>query len=253
MSNITNNIKNKTVAYRRVSTESQNSDRQLYETGLTFDLEFEDKVSGKDTLNREGFQACIKALSKGDTLYIHDISRSGRNTEQVLGFIRILTARGVTVKFYKEGLEFCGEGSDPLKAAISQMVLTMLAAVHTLFITNNSTATKEGLVRAKARGVKLGAANPKWQAANKAKVDVIRKRTSNTAISHAEKYRTQVEMMISMKLPFDKMADKMKELKLTTQNGKNYTAGSMRSLCKYLGYDGKSVASRYEQFVGRDL
>ncbi len=242
-------MNSKTVAYRRVSTESQNTERQLFETGINFDLEFEDKLSGKNTANREGLQACIKALHKGDTLYIHDISRAGRNTEQVLAFIRELNEKGVTVKFYKESLEFGGAGGDPIKAAIGQMVLTVLAACHTLFLTNNATATKEGLARAKARGVKLGASNKKWQEANR---DVVRKQNEKTradATTHAETLRKEVEMMVSMKIPFHRMADKLKELNLLTSKGKFYTAGSVRSLCKYLGLVGSSVDERYESLM----
>ena len=226
---------NKIVAYRRVSTESQNTERQLFNTGISFDLEFEDKVSGKDTKNRKGFIACLASLGKGDTLYIHDISRAGRNTEQVLAFIRELTEKGVNVKFFKEGLEFGGEGCDPIKAAISQMVLTVLAACHTLFLTNNSSAIKEGLARAKAKGVLLGAASPNY---NPAPRDAMLKRNSVKAVAHAEKYRSQIELMVSMKMPLDSIAGKMKEMGCTTSRGGDYTAGSVNTLItKHLGID----------------
>jgi DNA invertase Pin-like site-specific DNA recombinase len=222
---------NKIVAYRRVSTESQNTERQLYDTGITFDLEFEDKMSGKDNSNRKGFQACMKALTKGDTLYIHDISRAGRNTEQVLAFIRTLTEKGVNVKFYKEGLEFGGEGCDSIKAAISQMVLTVLAACHTLFLTNNSSAIKEGLKRVKDKGKKLGSANPKW---NRKPRDEMNKRKNTKAREWAEKYRTQISLMVSLKMTLAAMAQKMRDLGLKTPTGKDYTACSVSNLCKYL-------------------
>ena len=42
------------VAYRRVSSADQNTDRQL--PGETFDKEFEDKISAKDT-NRPALHA----------------------------------------------------------------------------------------------------------------------------------------------------------------------------------------------------
>ena len=59
-------------------------------------------------------------------------------------------------------------------------------------------------------------------------------RRNSKARTFAEGYRSQIELMVSMKLSLDKMAGKMKELNLTTSTVKFYTAGSVSNLCKYL-------------------
>lgn len=62
------------IAYIRVSSLQQNSERQLADTGITFEKVFTEKVSAKDT-NREAFLAMMEYLREGDTLHVHDISR----------------------------------------------------------------------------------------------------------------------------------------------------------------------------------
>ncbi|MCP4988441.1 MAG: recombinase family protein, partial [Colwellia sp.] len=176
-------------------------------------------------------------LEKGDTLYIHDISRSGRNTEEVLGFIRELNEKGVNVHFHKENLDFGGEGCDPFKAAISTMVLTMLSAVHTLFLTNNSSAIKDGMRKAKAKGVKLGAASPKY---NRESLTLRNKRVNNKARAWAEKYRTQIEFMVDMGMSLRDMASKLASIGAKTLQGKLYTHNSVNNLCKLLDIDRKT-------------
>ena len=91
------------VGYIRVSTVEQNTARQL--DGLALDKVFEDKCSGKDT-NRPALQACLEYVREGDTLHVHEISRLARNMGDLNRIVDDLTAKGVAVKFHKEGLEF---------------------------------------------------------------------------------------------------------------------------------------------------
>ena len=220
----------KTVAYRRISTEKQDSERQLFKTGINFDAEYEDKLSGSSS-NRPAFQECLASLNKGDTLYIHDISRGGRNTEDVLAFIRKLNEGGVNVKFYKEGLEFSGDEKDPMKRAISQMVLTMLAACATLFLTNNTAAINDGLVRAKALGHKSGAANEKY---NRKKVNIVNDNTRKDAREHVAKFKPQIQLMVGDKWTLKKMAEGLNKLGARTATGKEYNPSTVKNICKYL-------------------
>lgn len=245
----THNKTGKVVAYRRVSTKEQELGRQLFQTDITFDLEFSDKLSGKDMKNRKGFQECVESLVFGDTLYFHDISRCARNTQQLLEVVKLLTERGITVVFYKENLEFGGKGGDALKEAMSSMMLTLLGAVHTFQRTMQNSSTKDGLERAKAKGVKLGAANENWKKANRGMAEKQRRRTRDVAIKHAEKYRKEVEMMISMRMALDPIAQKLKELKLYTLTDKPYTASGVKNLCRYLGLEGKTAEERYNNMM----
>jgi DNA invertase Pin-like site-specific DNA recombinase len=70
--------------YIRVSTKDQHLDRQIeaLKPYVTDDKYiYSDKASGKD-MEREGFQNMLKAMRKGDTLYIKSIDRLGRNKQQ---------------------------------------------------------------------------------------------------------------------------------------------------------------------------
>ena len=93
------------IGYIRVSSITQNTDRQL--DGIELDKIFEDKVSGKDT-NRPQLNACLDYLREGDTLHVHSWDRLARNLLDLEGIVNNLTSKGVSVKSVKEGLTFEG-------------------------------------------------------------------------------------------------------------------------------------------------
>lgn len=86
--------------YMRVSSKDQNLDRQ-YEAlkGYVSDENYiySDKASGKD-MEREGFQNMLKAMRKGDTLYIKSIDRLGRNKELIKDYLEQFKKKGIRVK-----------------------------------------------------------------------------------------------------------------------------------------------------------
>lgn len=155
---MSNNLK---VAYKRCSTNESKQDvsRQLF--GIAFDKEFIEYASGKNEKDRPVFKECLEFVSKGNELYFQDLSRAGRNATELQITVEKLIKRGVKVVFVSEGLSFVGEGGDPMAQAISKMMLTMLAAVNELFLTQTSVAVKQGLKKAVAMGKKLGASNQK--------------------------------------------------------------------------------------------
>ena len=110
------------IAYIRVSSLQQNSERQLADTGITFEKVFTEKVSAKDT-NREVFLAMMEYLREGDTLHVHDISRLARNTTDLLSTVDALTKRGVAIQFHHEGIK-TGDNSPTGK-----LVLTLLSGI----------------------------------------------------------------------------------------------------------------------------
>lgn len=142
-------MKGQQVAYIRVSTVDQNTDRQL--EGITFDESFTDKVSGKDT-NRPALQDCLRHLRKGDTLHVHSIDRLARNMADLLDLVKQLTARSVTVKFHKEMLTFTGE-DNPLQTLQLQM-MGAFAEFERAMIKERQ---KEGIAAAKKKGKQIGA------------------------------------------------------------------------------------------------
>ena len=133
------------VAYKRVSTVEQKTERQL--DGLSFDRVFEDKVSGKD-INRPKLSAMLDYIREGDELYIHSLDRLGRNTTDLINLMNILREKGVTVIFNKQGLTFKPDASNPM----NELMFTMLAAFSQFERELMLERQREGIAKAKAEG-----------------------------------------------------------------------------------------------------
>lgn len=99
-----------TIAYARVSTLDQNLARQeaAFKGFGHVDRIFSDKASGKDTAGRAGLQECLDYVRSGDTLIVASMDRLARSLPDLLKIVHDLSAKGVTVRFLKEGLTFDG-------------------------------------------------------------------------------------------------------------------------------------------------
>lgn len=144
-------MKGQQVAYIRVSSYNQNTERQLVD--IEFDKIFEEKKSGKD-LERPQLQACLKHLRAGDTLHCHSIDRLARNLLDLQKIISELVGMGVTVQFHKEGLVFSG-GANPMQELMMQL-LGAFAQFERSIIRDRQL---EGIENAQKNGVKFGAPN----------------------------------------------------------------------------------------------
>ena len=133
-----------TVAYKRVSTEIQNTERQL--EGMAFDKEFEDKLSGKNK-ERPQLQAMVDYVRDGDIVYIHSLDRLGRNTKDLIEIMEILRTKGVAVIFHKQGLEFKPNTNNPM----NDLMFNMLSA-FAQFERKYYLKGKEGIAIAKEKG-----------------------------------------------------------------------------------------------------
>lgn len=136
------------IAYIRVSSTDQNTDRQLANAGITFDKIFEDKTSGKDT-NRPALKDCLEYLRDGDTLHVHSIDRLARSLQDLQSLIDSLLVKGVTVKFFKEGLTFQNHGTQDPFAKLLFQVLGSFAEFERNIIRERQ---REGIERAKQSG-----------------------------------------------------------------------------------------------------
>jgi len=136
------------IAYRRVSSTDQVTDRQL--PGIEFDREFEDKCSGSTT-KRPGLAACLDFIREGDTLVIHSMDRLARNLPDLLKLVADLTGRGVTVKFHKEALTFTGE-----KNPMQDLQLAVMGAVAQFELAMIRERQQEGVAAAKRAGKHCG-------------------------------------------------------------------------------------------------
>ena len=137
------------IAYLRVSTADQNTDRQL--DGLKFDRTFTDKCSGGST-NRPALQQLIEFAREGDTVTVHSIDRLARNSQDLLKLVADFKASGVSVVFHKESLTF-GSGTND---AMGDLMFTMIGAFaqfeHSMILERQ----REGIAKAKAKGVYTG-------------------------------------------------------------------------------------------------
>ncbi len=131
--------------YKRVSTIDQNLDRQL--SGMTFDREYVEKVSGKD-MNRPELQALLSNLRKGDEVHVHDMSRLGRNTKDLLDIVEEIVNKGASIKFHKENLEFKDGEDNPFHSLMLNLFSALAQFERDLLLQRQ----REGIAIAKAKG-----------------------------------------------------------------------------------------------------
>lgn len=136
------------IGYIRVSSSTQHTDRQ-YETLKKYDIEkyYEEKVSGKDT-NRQKLKEMLDFVRKGDTIYIADFSRLGRNTKDLLEIIEYCNNKGVAVVSAKEDFDTATPNG--------KLMLTMLSAINQFEREILLERQKEGIEVAKSKGVYKG-------------------------------------------------------------------------------------------------
>jgi len=149
----------KKYGYIRVSTTEQNEDRQLEAVKILKIPDaniFIDKLSGKD-FNRPAYQALVAKLKLGDLLYVKSIDRLGRNYEDIQTQWRILTKeKGVDIVVIDMPLLDTRLNKDLMGTFIADLVLQILS-----FVAQNERETirkrqAEGIVAARARGVRFG-------------------------------------------------------------------------------------------------
>lgn len=140
--------------YARVSTKEQNSGRQLKELEA-FGCEriYTEKQSGKD-FNRPVYREMRAKMRFGDVLVVHDLSRFGRNKEEIRDEWKSLTDEEIDVvvlnmpildtRKYKE-LEGMGQ-------LVSDIVFTLLSWMVDDDRQRIRTAQQEGIAIAKQQG-----------------------------------------------------------------------------------------------------
>ena len=138
------------IGYVRVSSADQNTDRQLDGEQLT--VTFTDKASGKNT-DRPQLQALLAGnWPKSSVVVVHSMDRLARSLSDLLKLVEELTSRGLTVQFLKEGKIFRGDSTD----AMDKLMLSMLGAFAEYERTLIRERQREGIAKAKERGVYRG-------------------------------------------------------------------------------------------------
>lgn len=136
------------IGYIRVSSEGQNTARQL--EGIKLDKEFIDTVTGS-IRNRPQLEECLSYVCQGDTLHVHSIDRLARNLLDLQEIIEGLVVNGVSVKFYTENLTFTGDDSP-----MSKLTLHLMGAFAEFERTITRNRQREGIEAAKKAGKHLG-------------------------------------------------------------------------------------------------
>ena len=148
-----------TYGYARVSSWEQNEDRQLIglkEVGLTGEMFFLDKQSGKD-FNRPQYKKLLRKIKKGDLLYVKSIDHLDRNYEEIQQQWRLLTKEKVVdIVVLDMPLLDTRRCKDLMGTFVSDIVLLALSFVAENEHTNIRQRQAEGIAAAKAKGVKYG-------------------------------------------------------------------------------------------------
>jgi DNA invertase Pin-like site-specific DNA recombinase len=139
------------VAYVRVSTEDQNIDRQQID-GM--DKVFVDKISGGSVAGREALAEMIDWVREDDEVFVHSIDRLARNLADLQKIITTLNDKKVSIRFQSEGLTFSHKRED----AMAMLQLQMIGAFAQWERSIIRQRIKEGVAKAKARGVYKGRA-----------------------------------------------------------------------------------------------
>ena len=108
------------IAYLRVSTTHQNTDRQQYAMPEGIDKTFIDKASGKDT-DRPEFQKMLEYIREGDIVYFESFSRISRSLSDLLQTLDYFSAKGVACVSLKEQIDTSG--------ATGKLIVSVLGAI----------------------------------------------------------------------------------------------------------------------------
>lgn len=136
------------IGYIRVSSEGQNTERQL--EGVELDKCFVDKVSGK-SMQRDQLRALIDYAREGDHIFVHSMDRLARNLDDLRQLVRTFCNNGISITFTKESLTFGGDDSP-----MSNLLLSVMGAFAEFERSLIKERQREGIAIAKKRGVYKG-------------------------------------------------------------------------------------------------
>lgn len=152
-------MNNEIFAYVRVSSISQNLDRQLdnmKKLGIREENIFVDKMSGKN-LDRPNYQLLKVKVRRGDVVVFDSITRMSRNMEDIKAEYKFFADKGAFLKFIKEPmLDTSDKTDDVMRQAINDIILTILGAFAQKEREEIKERQREGIEAAKRRGKHLG-------------------------------------------------------------------------------------------------
>ena len=146
-------------AYARISSVSQNEDRQVIELKSLVTTESHllvEKQSGKD-FDRPIYKSLKNIMREGDTLVVKSLDRLGRNYEQMKDEWKDLCDRGIKIRVLDTPMLDTSKYDDELMGKfVSDVVLNVLSFVAENERKNIKQRQMEGIKIAKAKGVRFG-------------------------------------------------------------------------------------------------
>ena len=152
------------IIYTRVSTKEQSTVRQLNELldltkrdGANVVNVIKEKISGTRALFKRKLGSEIEGMvvaKEVDCIYVHEISRLGRNVADVANTIEFLIKHKCNLRVMDAGLSLFRDGEVDISARMVINVLVSLAQNERDLL---SKRTKSGMKIAKAKGIQIGA------------------------------------------------------------------------------------------------
>lgn len=135
------------VAYIRVSSEGQHTDRQDAMFSEGYDRIYREKISGKTT-DRPQLQAMLNFVREGDTVVCESYSRLARSLKDLLEIIDALNKKGVAFVSLKENVD--------TSRPEGRLMMNIFASLAQFEIEQKADRQREGIEQAKQKGVYKG-------------------------------------------------------------------------------------------------
>ena len=156
-----NNKKNSSnnYGYVRISDSSQKIDRQIdfmKDLGIHESNIYIDRQSGKD-FTRPAYKRLCRKLKSGDTLYIKELDRLGRNKEEIKEELNKFRQKNIKVRITNIPTTMVDFGEqDWILEMVNNIMVEVLSAIAEQERITNHQRQAEGIAAARARGVHLG-------------------------------------------------------------------------------------------------
>ncbi len=135
------------IGYIRVSSTSQNPSRQFQQLNeIGMDIIFEEKVSGA-AKDRDQLQKMLEDLQEGDIIYVTDLTRITRSTQNLFELIDLIRRKKASLKSLKDTWLDLSEDNP-----YSQFLITVMAGVNQLERDLIRMRQREGIELAKKEG-----------------------------------------------------------------------------------------------------
>lgn len=145
------------VGYARVSTSSQNLDRQI-EALKEFGCEkiFEEKMSGKNIEDRAVFQQVLNFVREGDTLVVEALDRLGRNYNEIKATIQYFQDKKVGLVIISLPITSQTTNNELLDTFMKDLIIQLLAMISEQERAESKRRQAQGIAEARKKGLFKG-------------------------------------------------------------------------------------------------